>query len=80
MRVYDLIPGDQVRLGEYRAIFFQQAPHPLYTNLKLVIWWMPDESRWSHDALSHNQIVGEADPSNNADRQRRLREVIRDAR
>lgn len=71
MRVTQLQPGDLVRSGPDSAVYIEQAPHPLYRGLRLVIWKMPDGT-WSHDALKPGQDVGEAVPSTPAQRRVRL--------
>ena len=63
MMVRNLTPGDRITLGDTSAVFVGLVdPHPLYAGLVLVIWWIDrdsvDPGRWSHDALSPNQDVG----------------------
>lgn len=60
MKVLELTPGDQiiVPFGEATATFVQQAEHPIWPHLRLVIWRMSDGS-WSHDALDARQDVGD---------------------
>lgn len=76
MKIYNLTPGDRVTIGTITATFIAQTQHPLWTNLQLVTWWLPEEERWSHDALAINQDVGEVTPSTPEDRKRRLREAL----
>jgi hypothetical protein len=54
-----LIPGDVVRLlgSNTLAIYVAQCEHPIWPNLRLVIWKLDDGS-WSHDALDAKQNVG----------------------
>lgn len=63
MRVMDLQPGDKVRIADQEGIFIASvSPHPLYPQLWMVIWRMIGgriQDRWSHDALSPLQDVGE---------------------
>jgi hypothetical protein len=62
--VETLRPGQVVSIPELglSATFVQQAPHPIWPNLRLVIWKMADGS-WSHDALDPRQDVGEIEPA-----------------
>jgi hypothetical protein len=63
----DLRPGDKTRLmgpdGTQEAIFISSvSPHPLHPQLWLVVWRMIGgriQDRWSHDALSPMQDVGD---------------------
>jgi hypothetical protein len=59
MIVKNLVPGMKfgVPWGDEATYIAQVAPHPLYPDLRMVIWWMGDH--WSHDALSPEQYVGE---------------------
>jgi hypothetical protein len=75
VKVRDLVPGDKVTNGSVTATFVQQAEHPIWTHLRLVIWRMPDGS-WSHDALDPMQVVGEVTAMPLAARQRALREAL----
>lgn len=57
--IYDLKPGDVVTMtGIGQGIFIGAIPqHPIYHGLSLVIWWLVDEERWSHDALNIFQEI-----------------------
>ncbi len=58
VRVADLLPGDVVETPTRdRACFVVQTRHPVWLDLRFVVWRMPDGS-WSHDALSSEQVVG----------------------
>jgi hypothetical protein len=48
-----------VLLADAQAIFVARCDHPLYAGLQLVIWRLPGEDRWSHDALLLHQEVGQ---------------------
>lgn len=63
MRVIDLQPGDRVTDESHTesATFLTQSRHPLYPTLQLVVWWLHSDARWSFDALSPVQYVGELD-------------------
>ena len=87
MRVQDLVPGMQIPhrgpyigLGSEVATFVARVDeHPVWPNLALVIWRMPDgwpSGVWSHDALSPAQDVGEPLPSTVEERQRNLRAAL----
>jgi hypothetical protein len=55
-RVQDLTPGDRwdnAAFGD--AIFITKAPHPLFPELELVVWWLIQQKRYSFDALRHTQ-------------------------
>lgn len=59
-RVRELEPGDIVKTGDKHGIFVGRMIHPLYNmGFSLVIWWLLEDQRWSLDALSTNQEVGE---------------------
>lgn len=74
--VAQLVPGDQVLGLEGPVTFVQQAEHPLWPHLRLVIWKMPDGS-WSHDALDARQEVGAlAVQSTPAERKQALRQAL----
>jgi len=58
--VWNLIPGDRVIIPGSdldEATFIKSTRHPLYRDLKLVIWRMSDNSI-SLDALRGDQEVG----------------------
>jgi len=57
VRVYDLIGGDVVELGDHSATFIGRSNHPKYEGLALVIWKL-DDGTFSFDALSYWQEVG----------------------
>ena len=80
--VVELVPGMRVRMLNESAVFVAQCEHPLYVNLRLVIWRMDVEGeptgRWSHDALSYNQDVGMVDPSTRESRRENLRRALLD--
>lgn len=67
--VSDLEPGNKVTLsgGEVSGTFIARQEHPYYPGLMLVIWYLSDGT-WSFDALSHNQEVGEPEPSTGRER------------
>lgn len=73
--VAELAPGDRVTLGGMSATYVQQAPHPLWPHLRLVLWHMDDGS-WSHDALAAAQEVGDLVPSGYESRMARLSAVF----
>ena len=76
-RVEELRPGDLVTNGGMSAVFIARCQHPLWPHLALVIWRLiggPEE--WSHDALDLRQDVGEVQPGDQAERERRLRESL----
>lgn len=76
MEVGVLLPGDEVRQADgSSAVFIQHAPHPIWPNLRLVVWAMPDGS-WCHDALSFRQEVGEVKRSTDEQRLARLRSAL----
>lgn len=75
MMVMDLLPGQRVRLGGMSAVFIARNIHPLWPALQLVVWKL-DDGTWSHDALSGEQDVGEADPSTWLSRQENLKAVF----
>jgi len=56
--VHELRPGDEVTLGDQKALFIASGIHPKYKALRLVIWKLTDGT-WSLDALRWNQEVGE---------------------
>lgn len=73
--VADLVPGDLVRNAGMEAVYIEQAPHPLFPGLRLVIWRLGDG--WSFDALSSRQEVGEVwMASDFTARHARLRQVL----
>lgn len=78
VRVWDLMPGDLVSIatGE-SAVFIQNAPHPIWPHLCLVVWKL-DSGAWSHDALDARQVVGfvRAEERELAPRLTRLREAL----
>lgn len=58
IKIRDLIPGDKLTYAETSAIYIgRTTPHPLYSSLWLIIWWMVEEQRYSFDALSPLQEV-----------------------
>lgn len=73
----DLVPGDLVSRAGMTALFVEQAPHPLYPGLRLVIWRLAGGvGGWSHDALSAGEDVGTVAPADHLERQRRLRYAL----
>lgn len=80
--VIELVPGMRVRMLNESAVFVAQCEHPLYVNLRLVIWRMDEGGepvgRWSHDALAYNQEVGPVDPSTREQRRTNLRMALLD--
>lgn len=60
MKVKDLTPGDIVENQPFgRGICITVTDHPLYRDLKLVIWVMLDGKDTIHfDALSNEQDIG----------------------
>lgn len=73
--VCDLVPGDTVVLNGTPAIFITRTQHPLWPQLELVIWRLPDGS-WSHDALSVDQFVGQAQPADVFSRKAALQRAV----
>jgi hypothetical protein len=58
IKIRDLVPGDKLTYAETCAIYIGRiTPHPLYSHLWLIIWWMVEEQRYSFDALSPLQEV-----------------------
>ena len=75
--VSELVSGDLVRNGGASAVYVEQAPHPLYPGLRLVIWRLVGGlGDWSHDALSPQQDIGEVVSADHAERQRRLQGAL----
>lgn len=73
----ELRPGDEVHQDGQSAVYVAQVTHPVWPDLKLVIWRMRDGS-WSHDALAPHQDVGEADVTASlAERRKRLINALR---
>lgn len=70
--VNGLQPGDIVSMAGLSATFVQQAEHPIWPGLQLVIWRLPDGS-WSHDALDPRQVVGERVEQSDEQRHESLR-------
>jgi hypothetical protein len=55
-RVQDLTPGDRWTSDTFGdTIFITKAPHPLFPELDLVVWWMIGPKKYSFDALRHTQ-------------------------
>jgi hypothetical protein len=79
--VAELQPGDLVTQGGESAIFISAVPHPNYRGLQLVIWHMNTTGaggKWSLDALSPRQEVGEVTPATAGDRWQRIQEAFSD--
>lgn len=59
--VAELQPGDVVNLtgADFAGIFVGSSLHPVYPGLTCVVWLLTD-GRWSVDALSPWQVVGDA--------------------
>jgi hypothetical protein len=77
--VAELEPGDLVTNGAMSAVFISRTVHPIWPDLNLVIWRLPYDDpavRWSFDALSSRQEVGDVTPSVFVDRQARLRDAL----
>jgi hypothetical protein len=75
VRVSDLLPGDRVTQGADSAVFVAQTEHPLWPDLRLVVWRLAN-GMWSHDALSPAQDVGEMTPSTADERKGRLQSAL----
>lgn len=58
-------------------MFVAQTEHPIYPQLRLVVWRLNDGS-WSHDALSPLQEVGTPEPSTADERSARLLTALLD--
>jgi hypothetical protein len=56
-----LLPGDLIGKGGQKGLYLGQGIHPVWPQLKLVIWRLEDGSL-SFDALSRMQDVGEYIP------------------
>jgi hypothetical protein len=78
MKIKDLTPGDRVAMMGRVGIFIGIVdPHPLFPNVSMVIWWMPKEKTWYHDALSiYADMPMEVDGTSN--RQQNLRNSLLD--
>ena len=61
MKVMSLVPGMQIELAGRVGTYVQQARHPIWPHLRLVIWRLADGS-WSHDALAGEQDIGAVVP------------------
>ncbi len=65
--VNELVPGDRIPVpGMGEAVYVTQQDHPIWPSLRLVTWrlTLPNGlSRWSLDAMSAAQEVGDAEPS-----------------
>lgn len=70
--VSSLFPGEVVHMMGRQAVYIEQAPHPIYAGLRLVLWKL-DTGEWSHDALDPRQEVGETLPSTPEERRVALR-------
>jgi hypothetical protein len=76
VKVLDLVPGDLIRNVDREALYVEQAPHPLYRGMQLVIWKLADGT-WSLDALYIYQETGElVEPTDWPARKRRLEEAL----
>lgn len=73
--VAELLPGDLVSQGGMSAVFITHCQHPIWPDLRLVIWRL-DDGGWSHDALRHDQEVGVVQPGSQAELAARLREAL----
>lgn len=77
--VIHLTPGDRIPApldhGERLATYISQTRHPIWPNLQLVIWRMPDGSLCL-DALSPAQDVGTVVPASAEDRARALEAAL----
>jgi len=77
--VGELRHGEQLVLdgpfGTITSTFVAETQHPIWPNLRLVIWRMGDGS-WSHDALDFAQDVGTPEPSTPDERQTNLRRAL----
>jgi hypothetical protein len=76
MQVRNLPPGAMVESPVGAAIFLTSVRHPLWKNLKLVIWWVINERRWSFDALSPEQEVGTVRDQLPEERQKNLQRIL----
>lgn len=74
--LWELIAGDEVRSAGTAGTFITYTDHPIWPGLRLVVWWLPEEERWSHDALHPHQDVGERVTATDEDRMRRLRTAL----
>jgi hypothetical protein len=73
--VNSLQPGDVVQIGPERALFVAETEHPIWQQLRLVVWRLTDGS-WSHDALDARQVVGQVERSSRNTRDQRLRAAL----
>jgi hypothetical protein len=74
--VSDLTPGDLVNLAGMTGVFISRGVHPIWPELMLVTWWLPVASEWSLDALDARQEIGDVTPSDERQRQQRLRGAL----
>lgn len=58
------------------ATFVAQTEHPIWPQLRLVVWKLHRDDSWSHDALDPQQDVGQARPSTAIGRLYNLRRAL----
>ena len=65
----------QYKRADETAVFVTECPHPIWPNLRLVIWRLADGD-WSLDALAPDQWIGTALPSTADQREAILRGAL----
>jgi len=74
--VKELLPGDLVTSGDARAVFITSCPHPVWEELRLVIWRMEEDGSIRVDVLKPDYEVGDVGPIEPAARAGRLADAL----
>jgi ABC-type tungstate transport system permease subunit len=75
-KLYELLAGDTVKLGDETATFIARSRHPKFHNLELVIWKLHRDNSWSLDALRWYQEIGEVITSSPESKWREVRKAF----